>query len=53
LNQLPVRKSAPGDLVIADGTSYRHQIKDVAGREAVHVAALLAASMGEPSSLIA
>ncbi len=47
LNLLPaVRKSAPGDILVADGTSCRHQIKDGTGREAVHVAVLLAKSMG-------
>ena len=47
LNLLPaVRKSAKGDILVADGTSCRHQIKDGTGREAVHVAVLLAASMG-------
>jgi Fe-S oxidoreductase len=31
-----------GDLIVADGTSCRHQIHDGAGREAVHVARVLA-----------
>jgi FAD/FMN-containing dehydrogenase/Fe-S oxidoreductase len=48
LSLLPaVRKSAPGDILVADGTSCRHQIKDGTGREAVHVAVLLAESMME------
>jgi Fe-S oxidoreductase len=48
LSLLPaVRKSAPGDILVADGTSCRHQIKDGTGREAVHVAVLLAESMKE------
>ena len=39
LSLLPaVRKSAQGDILVADGTSCRHQIKDGTGREAVHVA---------------
>lgn len=45
LSLLPaVRKAAPGTLVVADGTSCRHQIHDGAGREAVHVARVLAMS---------
>ena len=31
-----VRAAASGDLIVADGTSCRHQIRDLAGREAVH-----------------
>ncbi len=31
-----VRNAAPGDIVVADGTSCRHQIRDLGGREAVH-----------------
>jgi len=31
-----IRAAAPADLVVADGTSCRHQIADLAGREAVH-----------------
>jgi FAD/FMN-containing dehydrogenase/Fe-S oxidoreductase len=42
LSLLPaVRKAAPGDVVVADGTSCRHQIHDGAGRDAVHVARVL------------
>jgi Fe-S oxidoreductase len=45
LNLLPaIRKAASGTLLVADGTSCRHQIKDGTGREAVHVARLLAGS---------
>lgn len=40
-----VRTAASGDLIVADGTSCRHQIKDGAGREALHVARVLAASL--------
>ncbi len=43
LSLLPaVRKAADGDLIVADGTSCRHQIHDGAGREAVHVVRVLA-----------
>ena len=46
LSLLPaIRKAAPDAIVVADGTSCRHQIRDGAGREAIHVARLLAASM--------
>ncbi|MGI9435934.1 MAG: FAD-binding and (Fe-S)-binding domain-containing protein [Geminicoccaceae bacterium] len=39
---LPAVRAAPGDTVIvADGTSCRHQIKDGTRREALHVARLL------------
>ena len=42
LSLLPaVRRAGPGDLVVADGTSCRHQIRDGAGREAIHVARVL------------
>jgi Fe-S oxidoreductase len=40
-----VRKAGPDDILVADGTSCRHQIKDGTDREAVHVARVLAASM--------
>jgi FAD/FMN-containing dehydrogenase/Fe-S oxidoreductase len=43
LSLLPaVRKASADDIVIADGTSCRHQIRDGAGREAMHVARVLA-----------
>jgi Fe-S oxidoreductase len=46
LSLLPaVRKAAPDTLIVADGTSCRHQIHDGTGRAAVHVARVLAASM--------
>lgn len=42
LDLLPaVRAAAENALVVADGTSCRHQIKDGAGRDAVHVARVL------------
>ena len=44
LSLLPAVRKAPDDAVIvADGTSCRQQIHDGAGREAVHVARVLAA----------
>jgi Fe-S oxidoreductase len=36
-----VRKAAPGALVVADGTSCRHQIEHGAQRPALHVARVL------------
>ena len=46
LSLLPaVRKAEPDTLVLADGTSCRHQIKDGTGRDALHVARLLAMSI--------
>ena len=38
---LPAVRKSPAAIVVADGTSCRHQIKDGAQREAVHVARLL------------
>jgi Fe-S oxidoreductase len=40
-----VRKAAADDIVVADGTSCRHQIKDGTGRDALHVARVLAMSV--------
>ena len=46
LSLLPaVRKAADDTLIVADGTSCRHQIHDGSGREATHVAAVLAMSV--------
>jgi Fe-S oxidoreductase len=43
---LPAVRQAPADaLIVADGTSCRHQIRDGAGREAMHVARVLAMSL--------
>jgi Fe-S oxidoreductase len=46
LSLLPaVRKSEADALIVADGTSCRHQIKDGSGRAALHVARVLAMSL--------
>jgi Fe-S oxidoreductase len=46
LSLLPaVRRAEAGTIIVADGTSCRHQIKDGAAREAVHVARVLAMSL--------
>jgi FAD/FMN-containing dehydrogenase/Fe-S oxidoreductase len=42
LSLLPAVREAPDAIVVADGTSCRHQIQDGAGRTAVHAAVLLA-----------
>jgi Fe-S oxidoreductase len=49
LSLLPAVRRAPADaIVVADGTSCRHQIKDGARREAVHVARVLADGLAMP-----
>jgi FAD/FMN-containing dehydrogenase/Fe-S oxidoreductase len=46
LSLLPaVRAAAPEDVILADGTSCRHQIRDLGGREAMHSIRLLARSV--------
>ena len=42
LSLLPAVRKQPDAIVVADGTSCRHQIRDGAQREAIHVAVLLA-----------
>jgi hypothetical protein len=42
LSLLPALRKAPADaLVVADGTSCRHQIADGVSRQAIHVAQVL------------
>jgi FAD/FMN-containing dehydrogenase/Fe-S oxidoreductase len=46
LSLLPAVRKAPADaLIVADGTSCRHQIHDGANRDALHVARVLAMSL--------
>jgi hypothetical protein len=46
LSLLPAVRKAPDDaLIVADGTSCRHQIHDGTGRAAAHVARVLAMSL--------
>ncbi|MBW0004826.1 MAG: FAD-binding protein, partial [Hyphomicrobiales bacterium] len=46
LTLLPAVRAAASDaIIVADGTSCRHQIADGSGRKAVHVARVLAASL--------
>jgi Fe-S oxidoreductase len=48
LSLLPAVRAAESDtLVVADGTSCRHQIADGAGREAMHVACVLEMALSE------
>ena len=41
-----VRGASSDTLIVASGTSCRHQIRDGAGREAVHVARVLEKALG-------
>jgi hypothetical protein len=42
LSLLPaLRELAPDTRIVADGTSCRHQIADLSGRDATHVACIL------------
>ncbi|KAB2851353.1 MAG: FAD-binding oxidoreductase, partial [Hyphomicrobiaceae bacterium] len=41
-----VRKAAGEDIIAADGFSCRHQIADLSGRRALHVARILEEAMG-------
>jgi hypothetical protein len=53
LSLLPAVRAADRDtLIIADGTSCRHQIRDGAGRQAVHAACVLAHALdaGSPGA---
>jgi Fe-S oxidoreductase len=46
LSLLPTVRQAPDDaIIVADGTSCRQQIRDGAGREALHVARVLAGAL--------
>jgi Fe-S oxidoreductase len=36
-----VRSASADDIIVADGTSCRHQIRDLGGREAIHSVRLL------------
>ena len=52
LSLLPAVRNAPQDaIIVADGTSCRHQIKDGTGREAMHVARVLAMSVAGSAKL--
>jgi Fe-S oxidoreductase len=40
-----VRAAAPEDIIVADGTSCRHQIADLAGRPAIHSVRVIASAL--------
>ncbi|MGH7041437.1 MAG: (Fe-S)-binding protein, partial [Acetobacteraceae bacterium] len=42
-----VRAAAPDDIIVADGTSCRHQIRDLAGREAIHSVRVLEQALAD------
>jgi len=44
---LPAIRNAPQDILVADGTSCRHQIADGTGRHALHVARVLESALSE------
>ncbi len=46
LSLLPAIRNQPNAIIVADGTSCRHQIHDGAQRQAIHVAQLLARHLG-------
>ncbi len=49
LSLLPaVRRAPPDAIIVADGTSCRQQIRDGTGRQAIHVARVLAMSLSQP-----
>ena len=49
---LPAVRAADADtFIVADGTSCRHQIADGAGRQAMHVARVLASALAQGSTL--
>jgi Fe-S oxidoreductase len=51
LSLLPAIRKAPGDtIIVADGTSCRQQIRDGTGREALHVARVLATALPTDSN---
>ena len=51
LSLLPAVRAAPEALIVADGTSCRHQIADGAQRQAVHVARVLADHLLPPAAI--
>jgi Fe-S oxidoreductase len=53
LSLLPaVRKADAATIVVADGTSCRHQIHDGTGREAIHVARVLQMALASPDAVM-
>ena len=52
LSLLPAVRAAPEALIVADGTSCRHQIADGAQRQALHVVRVLVAHLENPSPAV-
>lgn len=51
LSLLPAVRAAQGDaIIVADGTSCRHQIADGTGRKATHVMEVLARALAQPET---
>jgi Fe-S oxidoreductase len=50
LTLLPAVRTAPDAIIVADGTSCRHQIHDGTGRHALHVAQVLSMSVAKHSA---
>jgi FAD/FMN-containing dehydrogenase/Fe-S oxidoreductase len=50
MSLLPAVRNAPQSIVIADGTSCRHQIADGTGRKAIHTARFLESALKPPAS---
>jgi FAD/FMN-containing dehydrogenase/Fe-S oxidoreductase len=48
MSLLPAIRNAPEALLVADGTSCRHQIQDGTGRKPVHVARVLESALSAP-----
>ena len=48
LDLLPALAQQPEAIVVAPGTSCRHQIRDLAGRKALHPLELLAMALSRP-----
>jgi Fe-S oxidoreductase len=44
---LPALRAEPDSLVVAPGTSCRHQIRDLAGRRALHPLEVISEQLGE------
>ena len=52
LSLLPALKAEPEAMVVAPGTSCRHQIKDLAGKRAFHPLEILAERIEQPNAIL-
>jgi Fe-S oxidoreductase len=48
MSLLPAVRKAPNAMLVADGTSCRHQIHDGTGRKPLHIARVLEAALSAP-----